>query len=46
MLATFIASRVGFTAALLTGILAYALGLGCIALTARGVPAPAVSNPL
>lgn len=37
VLPTFIASRVEFTAALLTGIVVYALGLVCIALTARGV---------
>jgi hypothetical protein len=46
VLATFIATRVGFTAALLTGILSYALGLGCIALTARGVPGRPVPDPV
>ncbi len=33
VLATFIGSRVGFTAALLTGIAAYGFGLACIVLT-------------
>jgi spermidine synthase len=35
VLATYIGSRVGFSAAMASGVLAYAVGLGCILLAAR-----------